>query len=99
MSESPTRMPPLETERLVIREFRAEDLDTVYRILDVEPAEAEGRLPPSIEQRRRWLEWAMGSANLLADLNQPPYGDRAMTVRNGGTLIGACGLVPAMVLS
>ncbi len=32
-------MPPLQTERLIIRPFTMDDLDTIHHILDVELAE------------------------------------------------------------
>jgi RimJ/RimL family protein N-acetyltransferase len=97
MTDSPTRMPTLRTDRLLIRELQPDDLERMYQILDVE--EAEGQAPPSIDGRRKWLEWNIASANLLASLDQPPYGDRAIVLQATGEVIGACGLTPAMVLS
>ena len=35
-SEVPMLVPPLETERLLIRAFRLEDLDVIHHILDIE---------------------------------------------------------------
>lgn len=56
-----TRMPVLETERLVIRPFTLDDLDAIHRILDVELADADtgsgGAL--SREERGRWLAWTV----------------------------------------
>jgi RimJ/RimL family protein N-acetyltransferase len=69
----------------------------MYQILDVE--EAEDGTPPPIEDRCKWLEWNIASANLLASLDQPPYGDRAIVLEETGEVIGACGLTPAIVLS
>jgi RimJ/RimL family protein N-acetyltransferase len=97
MTDSPTRMPTLRTDRLLIRELQPDDLEPMYQILDVD--EAEGQAPPSIDERRKWLEWNIASANLLASLDQPPYGDRAIVLQSTGEVIGACGLTPAMVLS
>ena len=36
----------------------------------------------------------MSQGRRLARLEQPPYGDRAVILRNSGELIGMCGLVP-----
>lgn len=92
------RMPTLETERLLIRPFALEDLDSLYQILDVElnavEAGTEGGL--SHDERRRWLEWTVLNYEELAKMYQPPYGDRAVVLREGETLIGACGYVPCL---
>src|SRR4030095_14046261 len=42
-NDSPTRLPALETARLTIRRFHADDLDPIHRILDVELANADFR--------------------------------------------------------
>jgi RimJ/RimL family protein N-acetyltransferase len=41
------------------------------------------------------LEWAVRNTAALANLHQPPYGERAITLKDTGELIGAVGLVPA----
>jgi ribosomal-protein-alanine N-acetyltransferase len=99
MTDSPTRMPPLTTDRLVIRAFVEDDLDAVYRILDVEDAEAQGQTPPSRESRRETLRLQIAAIENFATLTQPPYGDRAITLRDTGEVIGACGLSAALVPS
>ena len=71
------RLPPVETNPLVIRDFQTDDLNVVHRILDLE-IDLEPGL--SIEDRRRWLEWSIMSYQELAGLYQPPYGERAVTL-------------------
>jgi [ribosomal protein S5]-alanine N-acetyltransferase len=94
-----TRMPPLETARLVIRPFVMADLDALHQIVDVELSEAdfgtEGA--QSLDQRREWLEWATMNYEQLAKMYQPPYGDRAIVLKQTGQLIGAIGYVPCMM--
>ena len=85
------RVPPLQTDRLVIRDFRTDDLDDLHRILDLEIDPEQG---VTIETRRHWLEWAIMNYAELANLNQPPHGDRAVTLRDTGALIGAVGYTP-----
>ena len=99
-----TRMPPLETPRLLVRPFTPEDLDAIHRILDVELADADvadvgdvadgGAL--TREARARWLTWTVLGYEQLAWLCQPPYGDRAVALREGGEVIGAVGFVPCL---
>lgn len=93
-----TRMPSLETERLIIRPFALSDLDAIHRIIDLEQADAETGTAgaQTREQRRTWLEWSVLNYDQLAWMYQPPYGDRAIVLRSSGELIGACGYVPAM---
>jgi RimJ/RimL family protein N-acetyltransferase len=92
-------MSPLETARLIIRPFVMADLDALYQLLDVELSEAdfgtEGAL--SRDQRREWLEWTVLNYDQLAKMYQPPYGDRAIVLRQTGQLIGAVGYVPCMM--
>jgi [ribosomal protein S5]-alanine N-acetyltransferase len=94
-----TRMPPLETARLMIRPFVMADLETLHQILDVELSEAdfgtEGT--QSLDERREWLEWAILNYEQLAKMYQPPYGDRAIVLKQTGQLIGAIGYVPCMM--
>jgi ribosomal-protein-alanine N-acetyltransferase len=91
-------MPALETARLLIRPFVEADLPAVYQLLDVDLTEDdmgnEGAL--SLDVRRRWLDWTVLNYEQLAHLYQPPYGDRAIVLRDSGALIGACGYVPCL---
>ena len=89
-----TRMPALHTGRLIIREFTLDDLDAIHQILDVDLHFTSGSEPAhTFEQRRAWLQWQVMSYRQLALLFQPPYGDRAVVLRNGGEIIGSCGFV------
>jgi ribosomal-protein-alanine N-acetyltransferase len=94
-----TRMPPLETARLLIRPFVMTDLDALHQIVDVELSAAdfgtEGA--QSREGRREWLEWAVLNYDQLAKMYQPPYGDRAIVLKQTGQLIGSIGYVPCMM--
>ncbi len=94
-----TAMPPLETQRLLIRPFEMADLEDIYRILDVELAEDEtgSEKMDSLAERAEWLKWSVLNYAQLALLYQPPYGDRAVVLRETGQLIGACGFVPCLM--
>jgi len=81
-------MPPLETERLLIRPFADGDLPGLRAALEVVGAGAE-------EAVERYLRHGILNATVLAELGQPPYGDRAVVLRTTDELIGAAGLVPA----
>ena len=91
-------MPDLNTERLLIRPFAMEDLQDVYRLLDVDLAEADTGAEKlgSLDERSQWLRWAVLNPEQLAKLNQPPYGDRAIVLKSENRLVGACGFVPAL---
>lgn len=82
-------LPDLTTPRLLIRRLRMDDLDNIHRILDQEASDGGSR-----EQRAAWLEWTVRNYDALEQLYQPPYGERAVTLRESGELIGAVGLVP-----
>ena len=88
-----THMPVLETERLIVRPFRLDDLDSVHALLDRDLAWTSGdEEEHSLDQRRAWLEWTVRNEQELGNLFQPPYGDRAVTLKDG-TLIGVTGYV------
>ena len=91
------RIPPLETERLLIRPFTMDDLDSIHQLLDIDLQEAdfgtEGAT--SRQEREQWLQWTISSYNELAKLNQPPYGDLAVVLKQTQQVIGACGFVPS----
>jgi RimJ/RimL family protein N-acetyltransferase len=91
-------MPPLETARLLIRPFVMADLETLHQILDVELAEADfgSEGAQSLDERREWLQWAVLNYEQLAKMYQPPYGDRAIVLKQSGRLIGAIGYVPCL---
>lgn len=93
-----TEMPILETVRLRIRPFVMEDLKDVYRLLDVELAEADLRTDKmkTMVERAEWLQWAVLNTRQLEKLRQPPYGDRAVILKSTGKLIGSVGFVPCL---
>ncbi|GAC1320677.1 MAG: GNAT family N-acetyltransferase [Chloroflexota bacterium] len=91
-----TAMPALETERLVIRPFVLDDLEAVHRVLSDAWNEAEDERATRLPERARWLRWTVANDEELALLRQPPYGDRAMVLRETGELIGSAGLVPSL---
>ena len=90
-------MPIIETERLLIRSFTLADLETVYQLLDLELGEADLGYDHSkaLDEREKWLRWTVINEAELAKLYQPPYGDRAVCLKQTGQLIGACGYVPS----
>jgi RimJ/RimL family protein N-acetyltransferase len=74
----------LETPRLVIRQFRLEDLDAVRDLAD------------TVADMSDWLRWTVLGYEQFARLRQPPYGDRAIVLRATREVIGACGYVPLL---
>lgn len=93
-------MPPLETQRLLVRPFTIADLDAVHQILDIEPGDARaggGDAAAARAERQQWLQWTVLSYEALAKLHQPPYGDRALVLKNNEQVIGACGFAPVLL--
>lgn len=91
-------VPVLETDHLRIRSFEMSDLDAAYHLFDIELADSQmgAEKLTSREEREDWLRWSVLNHRQLALLNQPPYGDRAIVLKDSGKLVGSCGYVPAL---
>jgi len=91
-----TSLPVIESERLIVRPFVLEDLDVAHQVLsdawDEPMDERQSRLP----DRERWLRWSIANEIALAELYQPPYGDRAVVLKSENRLVGSVGLVPSI---
>ncbi len=87
----------IETARLRIRPFVMDDLVGIHRILKQAfgPGEyVDGTA--TLQQRQSWLQWTILNEEWLANLHQPPYGDRAVTLKISGQLVGSIGYVPCL---
>lgn len=91
-------MPVLKTKRLMIRPFTLDDLADAYRLFDVDLQDTNlhSEKMTCEAERQEWLKWSVLNYHHLALLNQPPYGDRALVLRENGQLIGSCGFVPCL---
>ncbi len=86
-------MQPIETARLMIRDYTLDDLAPAHRV-QVECFEAD---VDSLEVTRDWLNWTVANYRNLARLYQPPYGDYLITLKDSGEPIGSVGLVQTIV--
>jgi RimJ/RimL family protein N-acetyltransferase len=87
----------METERLIIRTFLPDDLQTIHRILDQTFSDgSKVDEPQALLERQSWLQWNALNQVWLPRLEQPPYGDRAITLKATGAVIGAAGYVPLL---
>jgi RimJ/RimL family protein N-acetyltransferase len=90
-------IPELRTQRLRIRRLTMADLESCHALYTetgwADPAlsEAENR-----ERRRAWLEWTVRCYDELLALTQPPYGERAIALKDTGEFVGLVGLVPLL---
>jgi RimJ/RimL family protein N-acetyltransferase len=90
-------MPTLETERLNIRPCTMDDLEACHRLyLDIEWADIRASDSENRERRRKWLEWTVRNYEELARLQQPPYGERVVELKNANQFVGLVGLVPLL---
>jgi RimJ/RimL family protein N-acetyltransferase len=76
----------LETERLKIRRFRADELDAAAALMDA----CFGAEPREV--RAQWLDWQVSTYEAFEALCQLPYGDYAVEDA-AGALVGSIGLV------
>jgi RimJ/RimL family protein N-acetyltransferase len=84
-------MPALETERLLVRPFRPEDLDACHSLLNVEAWDYDR----PVAWTHEYIEWSIANYKWLAEFRQPPYGDRAVVLKSTGEFVGSTGLVPS----
>lgn len=83
------RIPTLETERLIIRELKMEDLEAINAVLN----QAIGQQMTNAE-RQRWLQWTVLGYEMFSKLEMPHYGERAIVLKETKAIIGAVGIVP-----
>lgn len=88
-------MPVLETDRLLIRPLVMEDEQAIHRIFEVAAETDAERRAKRERWLRTWLQWGTLNHRVLASLDQPPYGERAVTLKSTGEVAGLCGLVPS----
>jgi RimJ/RimL family protein N-acetyltransferase len=87
-------MRALETDRLIIRAFTLADGDTYSRLLEAAfGADSSG----SADDRRIIFEYQVAADPGLARLHQPPYGDRAIVLRDGGEAVGSVGYAACLM--
>ena len=87
----------IETKRLIIRPFILADLPAIHRILDQTFGDgSQVDEQAALLERRAWLQWSILNQEWLPKLHQPPYGDRAITLKITGAVIGAAGYVPLL---
>ena len=91
-------VPVLETPRLLVRPLGLDDLAAVYQLLDVDLADADfgSEAPKAMAEREAWLRWTVLNYEQLDQLYQPPYGERAITLRATGQIIGLVGFVQSL---
>ena len=92
-----TALPELNTSRLIIRELTMDDLTHAHQMyVDAGWIDEDLTAAQELENRREWLDWTVRNYNALANLYQPPYGERAITLHDG-TFLGMVGIVPCLV--
>ena len=83
---SGTVLPVVCTPRLSIRPLNDSDGHSCRSVLESRDEDAF----------RRWFTWAVAAPAALADLHQPPYGERAVILAATSELVGLIALVPLL---
>lgn len=90
-------IPVLHTDRLTIRPFTMDDLAAAWAIGDRCFGDGSRATDAAaIEAYRPMLQWQSLAPQALAQLDQPPYGDRAVVLKSSGAVIGQVGYVPCV---
>lgn len=87
-------MRALDTARLTVRAFALADAETYSRLLD--EAFGAGSYGSS-DHKRIVFEYQVAADAGLALLHQPPYGDRAVVLRDSGEVVGSVGFAPCLM--
>jgi len=86
-----------EADRLIVRPFVTDDLQTIHRILDQTLGDGtKATNEPALHERKSWLEWSILSQEWLPKMDQTPYGDRAIALKSNDQVIGSVGYVPLL---
>ncbi|HUZ84691.1 MAG TPA: GNAT family N-acetyltransferase [Gaiellales bacterium] len=85
-----TEMPTLHGDRVRVRPLAPSDLEAY---LDACRTLEDGVSEDDLRVR---LNWRVAGYRELGALLQPPYGERAIVLRESGHLVGLCGLVPSL---
>ncbi len=82
----------LEAARLRIRQFEQRDLEACLdfrrRVLGMEEQ------PTAVQS---WLNWTIDSYRELSQLDQPPYADYAVELKDSAIVVGSVAIVPTVV--
>lgn len=78
-------LPRLDGTYIHIRAFDSNDVSAVMQVFTFDTTEAHA-----------WLAWNIANERQLAQLAQPPYGERAIVRNDSGIVVGAIGLVPCL---
>lgn len=90
-------IPVLESERLVIQPFHNTDLPYLFKIKqNIGWVDAAKTAEQQLLDEADYVEWSVRNERQLARMDQPPYGDRAVLLKETGQLIGSVGLVPCV---
>src|ERR1700690_1546073 len=94
--EGAPSVPVLTTQRLIVRPLNDADAEPVHRLfIDIGWVDATLPKTEGYSRRRSWLDWTEAGYRAFERLYQAPLGDRAVTLKDGGDLIGLVGLVPS----
>ena len=88
----------LETERLIVRAFQIEDGES-YRRLKYPTDDKATQIEDAVAQAdpTPFLSWSRLSHEWFPKMRQPPYGDRAVVLKQNMRMVGAIGYVPCLM--
>jgi ribosomal-protein-alanine N-acetyltransferase len=87
-------MRALDTARLTVRAFALADAATYSRLLDAAFGAASYG---SSDEKRVIFEYQVAADAGMALLHQPPYGDRAIILRESDEVVGSVGFAPCLM--